>query len=264
MNIETLRTIGQRLKREIPPLIWKFHGSEPLGKGASGDKTYPVDKRAEEIIFEEVEKLKMPLTIISEEYGLKDFFGGGARLLIDPIDGSKNAVSGLPLFSTAIAVVDGDTVGHTTIGYVINLINGDEFWAVKGGGSFFNEGRIRTQQDEALNVILYEAQTPKVDIPKIMPLLSLFRRTRCLGSTAIDMALLAQGAVSMFVTPSPSRSFDFAAGYLLIKEAGGIVTDLDGRELDNVKIGVERVSPLLSSANEGLHEKAIKTLSGQV
>jgi len=264
MNINTLRVIGQRLKQEISTLIWELHGNTPVGKGASGDQTYPLDKRAEEIIFEEVEKLKIPLTIISEEYGVKDFFGGGARLLIDPIDGSKNAVSGLPLFSTAIAVVEGDTIEHTTVGYVVNLINGDEFWAIKNNGSFFNEKRIKTQQDEALNVILYEAQTPRRDIPKIMPLLSIFQRVRCLGSTALDMAFVAQGAVSMFVMPSPSRSFDFAAGHLLIKEAGGIVTDLDGRELGNVKIGVERASPLLSSANEGLHKKAIRALSGQI
>ncbi len=262
MNIEILKIIGQRLKREIPPLIWELHGSAPLGKGASGDKTYPIDKKAEEIIFEEIERLKMPVTLISEEYGFKDFFGGGVRLLIDPIDGSKNAISGIPIFSTSIAVAEGGMLKDVRTGYIINLINGDEFWAVKGSGSFFNDKPIKTQQDEALNVILYEAQTPKTDIPRIMPLLSLFHRTRCLGSTALDMAFVAQGTVSMFVTPTLSRSFDFAAGYLLIKEAGGIVTDLEGRELDKVKIGVERVSPLLSSANEGLHKKALKALLG--
>lgn len=261
MDIANLRTIGKRLGEEIPPLIWKLHGSAHIGTGASGDKTYPIDKRAEEIIFEEVEKLKEPVTLVSEEYGFKDIHGGGARLLIDPIDGSKNALSGIPLFSTSIAIVKGgDTIQHTSIGYVINLINGDEFWAIKGEGSFFNGRPIRTQQDENLYVITYEAQTPKVDIPKILPLLSLFCRIRCLGSTAIDMALLSQGAVSVFVTPTPSRSFDFAAGYLLIKEAGGAITDLYGKELDKIPIGVEKVSSILAAANEKLHRKALEVL----
>jgi myo-inositol-1(or 4)-monophosphatase len=260
MNIADFRKIGRRLRQEIPPLVGKLLGSSPMGKGASGDLTYPLDKRAEEIIFEELEKLNKPLTFVSEEYGFKDIKGGGPRLLIDPIDGSKNALSGIPFFSTSIALIEGDTVEHTSIGYVINIVNGDEFWAIKGEGSFFNGMPIKTQQNEDFNVIAYEAQTPKIDIPKIVPLLSLFRRVRCLGSTAIDMSLLAQGAISMFITPAPSRSFDFAAGYLLIKEAGGIITDLKGKEVDRTPVGIEKVSPLLASGNEKMHRKALKIL----
>ncbi|MBI5049324.1 MAG: hypothetical protein HZC11_00230 [Nitrospirae bacterium] len=260
MDIKILRKIGKRLRQEIPTLAEKLRGSSPIGKGASGDLTYPLDKKAEDIIFEELEKLNKPLTIVSEEYGFKDIKGGGIKFLIDPIDGSKNALSGLPFFSTSIAVVEGDTIEHTSTGYVINLINGNEFWAVKKGGSFFNGVPVRVQQDDIFHVIAYEAQTPKIDIPKILPLLSLFRRTRCLGSTALDMALLAQGVVSMFITPAPSRSFDFASGYLLIKEAGGIVTDLNGKKLDKTPVGIQKASPLLASANESLHEKAIETL----
>lgn len=261
MNIAQLRTIGKRLRQEIPPLVEKFLWSDPLGKGASGDMTYPLDKKAEDIVFEEVEKLNVPVTVVSEEYGFKDIMGGGHKLLVDPIDGSKNALTGLPLFSTSIALVEGDTIEHTTIGYVINLVNGDEFWAVKGKGGFLNGATIKTQQSDDCIVIAYESQTPKSEIPRILPLLSLFRRVRCFGSTALDMAFVASGAVSMFVVPTPSRSFDFAAGYLLIKEAGGIVTDLKGKEVDDTPVGIERASPLLASGNERLHKKALEVLN---
>lgn len=260
MDITDLRKIGKRLRQEIPPLVWKLHGNSPIGKGASGDMTYPIDKRAEEIIFEEIERLDRPFTLISEEYGFKEIKGGGRKLLIDPVDGSKNALSGIPFFSTSIALVDGDTIQQTSTGYVINLITGDEFWAVKGRGSFFNGAPVKTRQDEGFEVVAYEAQTPKVDIPKIIPLLSLFRRTRCFGSIALDMAFLAQGAVSMFITPAPSRSFDFASGYILIKEAGGIITDLNGELIDKTPVGIEKSSPLLASANEKLHKKALEVL----
>jgi myo-inositol-1(or 4)-monophosphatase len=259
MVIKDLRKIGKRLRDEIPRITEKFRGSAPLGKGASGDLTYPIDKIAEDIVFEEIEKLKKPLTVVSEEYGIKDIHGGGSRLLIDPIDGSKNALTGLPLFSTSIALVEGEMLGQTSLGYIINLVNGDEFWAEKGKGSFLNETRLKTQDDDKLRVILYEAQNPQVDIQNILPLLSLFRRTRCLGSIAMDMALLAQGAVSMFISPTPSRSFDYAAGYLLVKEAGGIITDLDGKSIDDSSTGMERTVPLLASANEMLHKKALDT-----
>jgi len=260
MDINALRKIGKRLRKEILSHLEELRKAESFGKGASGDITNPIDKRAEEIVIEEVEKLRGPVTIVSEECGIKDINGGGAKLLLDPIDGSRNAISGIPVFSTSIAVVDGETIGDTAIGYVINLISGDEFWATKGKGSYLNGVRIKTQQDDAFRVIAYEAQTPKVDIPRIVPLLSLFRRARCFGSTALDMAFLAQGAVSMFITPALSRSFDFVAGYLLIKEAGGIVTDLNGKGIEKFEVGLKRITPLLASANEKLHKKALDAL----
>lgn len=260
MDIEDLRKIGQRLKNEIT-LHWEeLRQGAAIGKGAGGDTTHPIDKKAEDIVIEELEVLRKSVTLVSEECGCKSFFGGGPRLLIDPIDGSRNAVSGVPFFSTSIALVDGDTVGHTVIGYIVNLISGDEFWATKGQGSFLNGDSLRTQQDASYKVIAYEAQQPKHDIPRIQPLLCLFNRARCFGSTALDMAFVAQGAVSMFIVPSPSRSFDFAAGYLLIKEAGGIVTDLNGKEIDNIEVGVKRSTPLLASANKELHKKAVAVL----
>lgn len=261
MQIKNIRNIGKRLHMEISLHLNELLDHTSLGKGAGGDMTHPIDKRAEDIVFEELVKLDEPVTLVSEECGVKDIRGGGPRFLVDPIDGSRNAISGVPLFSTSIALIDGDTIGDTTVGYVINLISGDEFWALKGGGSYLNGQPIRTQEDAACSVIAYEAQTPKVDIPPIVPLLSLFDRARCFGSTALDMAFVAQGAVSVFVVPSQSRSFDFAAGYLLIKEAGGIVTDLHGEDIDKVKVSVDKSTPLLASANRELQKRALDVLN---
>ncbi len=261
MDINDIRKIGSRLKKEIASQLDVLHNHASLGRGASGDTTHPVDRLAEDIVYEELERLGEPVTLVSEECGTREIKGGGPRLLVDPIDGSRNAISGIPLFSTSIALVDGDTISQTKIGYVVNLVSGDEFWAMKGQGSFLNGSLITTQQDEVFRVIAYEAQTPKTDIPRIMPLVSVFHRARCFGSTALDMAFLAQGAVSVFVVASLSRSFDFASGYLLIKEAGGRVTDLDGKEIDRVEVSVDRSTPLLASANEALHSKAIEILS---
>lgn len=260
MNINDIRKIGARLKKEISSHMEVLSDHSSLGKGASGDTTHPIDKLAEDTVYEELERFGEPITLVSEECGTREIKGGGPRLLVDPIDGSRNAVSGIPLFSTSIALVDGDTVGQTKIGYVVNLISGDEFWAIKGKGSFLNGSPIMAQKDDVFRVIAYEAQTPKTDIPVVMPLISVFHRARCFGSTALDMAFLAQGAVSVFVVPSLSRSFDFAAGYLLIKEAGGRVTDLDGKETDGVEVSVNRSTPLLAAGNEGLHRKAVEIL----
>lgn len=262
MTIDDLRRTGKRLMTEIPPLAEGPCGGTALGRGAGGDRTFQVDRRAEEIIFEEAEKLGEPLTIISEEFGTKDIHSGGPRLLVDPIDGSRNAVSGVPLFSTSIALIQGDTIGDISLGYILNIISGDEYWAEKGKGGYLNGRRLATQQDDVMRVIGYEAMTPARDIPKIMPLLSLYNRARCFGSTALDLAFLAQGALSTFVTPVPSRSFDFAAGYLLVREAGGIVTDLHGQEIIGVSADIRRSTPLLASPNKALHKHVLEVLLG--
>ncbi|MCI0468780.1 MAG: hypothetical protein L0Y62_01795 [Nitrospirae bacterium] len=257
VNINNIRKIGSLLFSDIGGVRLKPFISEPIGRGASGDKTYPIDKKAEDIIIEGLERLKEPLTIISEEYGEKEVNGGGKKIIIDPIDGSKNAITGIPFYCASIAVAEGDTIGTVSLAYIINLLTGDEFWAENGRGAFFNGDRIYTQKDDLFYLIAYESPNPSIDIPKIMPLLSSARRTRCFGATALDLSYLAYGSISVFVTPSPSRSFDFAGGWLLVKEAGGVFSDLEGNPADNVSLDIRRSIPLLAAGNTMLHEKAL-------
>lgn len=261
MNIEKLRSIGKRLHREIFPLFGNPELKDPLVKGAAGDMTYPIDKKAEDIVFEEAEKWQEPVSLLSEEFGLKEFRGGGPCLLVDPVDGSKNAISGLPVFSASIAVVEGDTLESLKAGYVINLVSGEEYWAEKGKGAFRSGMRVNAQADGSLRIAAFEARSPSHDLPVIIPVLSLFRRCRCLGSIALDMSLIASGALSVFINPAPSRSFDFASGYLLVHEAGGIVTDMNGRSIEKTPVGLEKSVSLLASGNEHLHQKALEALS---
>lgn len=260
MKIENLREIGKRLFAEIGITRLKPFASEAIGKGAGGDKTFPIDKKAEDIIIGSLEALNEPLSIISEEAGTKEIKEGGKRVLIDPIDGSKNAITGIPFYCSSIAVTDGDNIGSVSLAYVINLLTGDEFWAEKGRGAFFNGERIHTQKDDVFYLIAYESPSPKNDIPKMMRLLSETRRTRCFGATALDLAYVAYGSVSVFLSPSPSRSFDFAGGYLLVKEAGGVLSDADGNPIEQVEIGLKRSLPILAAGNRQLHEKALKLL----
>lgn len=259
MNIELLRNIGKKLLKEIPAR--GRISSTIVSVGASGDKTYQVDKTAEDIILQELEQSGYSLTAVSEEAGVKEINGGGKKVLIDPVDGSRNAVSGIPFYCTSIAVADGDTIGSIEKAYVVNLVNEDEFWAEKGRGAFLNGEKIKTQQDDILYLSAYEAQVPGKDIRRIISLLSASRKTRCLGATALDLSYLASGSISVFANPSPSRSFDFAGGWLLVKEAGGIFTDMDGNPADAVGIGLKKSVSLLASGNRKLHEKALKLLS---
>jgi myo-inositol-1(or 4)-monophosphatase len=263
MKIEDLRQIGSRLMREVPMILRHPDFRRSIGTGAAGDKTFPIDRRAEEIIIAGLDSCGEPCTVISEEAGLVDIRGGGLRAIIDPVDGSKNAVAGFPFFCSSIAIASGDTLKSVFLAYIINLLTGDEFWAERSSGAFLNGQRIASQEDDILYLVSYEAQVPSRDLPSIMPLLSGARRTRCFGSTALDLAYLAAGAASVFVCPAPSRSFDFAAGWLLAKEAGGIVTDTEGNEIPDVALGLSRVTPLLASGNARLHHRALSLLEGK-
>lgn len=254
-----MRNIGASLYREIGG---RHHEEDVLSRGAAGDRTYRVDRRAEDIILSALEASGEPLTAISEEAGIVELGGGGPKtVLIDPIDGSKNAVTGIPYYCSSIAVAHGRSLGDVAFSYIINLVSGEEFWAESSKGAFLNGRRVATRKDDSILLVAYEASNPGRDIPRVMRLLSASRRTRCLGAAALDLAYLASGAASVFVFPTPTRSFDFAAGWHLVKEAGGVVTDLSGRGLEDVQLGLERASPVLASCNRKVHERALELLS---
>ncbi|MBA3060317.1 MAG: inositol monophosphatase, partial [Nitrospirae bacterium] len=99
------------------------------------------------------------------------------------------------------------------------------------------------------------------DIQGIMPLLSKSRKTRCLGATALDLAYLACGSISIFANPSLSRSFDFGGGWLLVREAGGIFTDIKGNPIEAAEISLKKNASLLASGNKELHKEALRLLT---
>ena len=261
MYLDMLQKIRKELLVKVKAVKTGPMFQKALGRGASGDMTFLIDRVAEDTIIEELDCSDFSLTAVSEEMGVRDINGGGKKVLIDPVDGSKNAISGIPFYCSSIAIAGGDTIGSIETAYVVNLVTGDEFRAEKGKGTFLNGKRISAQKDRELYLTAYEAQSPSKDIQRIMPLLSKSHKTRCLGATALDLSYLAYGAVSVFANPSLSRSFDFAAGYLLVKEAGGAFTDIDGNSIESAGIGLKRNVSLLASGNEKLHEKALRLLN---
>lgn len=262
--LETFRQIGRKMRDGLPAILKKEGGAVPLGKGAGGDKTFPVDKWAEDIIVAEVEKAHREgenFGLVSEELGVRKYGEGNKTVLVDPIDGSNNAKSGIPFFSASLALLNGDRLSDLAVGYVINLAMGDEFWAVRGKGAYKNGARIRTSASEGLTVVAYEASFPAHDLPKIMPLLKKAKRTRCYGSTALDLSYLASGAFSVFATATASRTFDYAAGMLILEEADGVITDFEGISLDHIEAGLSRTVPLVATANDRLHQIALELLN---
>ena len=264
--LEIFKGIGKKMRDGLSVIQAQEGGTVPLGKGAGGDKTFPVDKWAEDIIIaalSNAQKAGDSFTLISEELGIRKFGDGSKIVLVDPIDGSNNAKSGIPFFSTSLALLSGTTLDTLCIGYVINLAAGDEFWAIRGSGAYKNGKRIHTPATQGITVLAYEASSPATDLPRIMPLIAKTKRTRCFGSTALDLSYLASGALSIFVTATASRAFDYAAGMLILKEADGVITDMEGASLDRIVVGLERTKPLLAGKNEATHSMALQALNGE-
>lgn len=259
MDIEFIRNIGNRLFKKFSAIKPQLNKTS-LGKGASGDITYPVDKLAEDMIIDFFEKEGISMNIITEEKGTKTLEGNYFTLIIDPIDGSKNAISGIPFFSTSIAIADGKTLKNLKLGYIINLVNGDEFWAKRDEGAFLNGEKIKADKKSKNIIVAFEASNPYMAIKNILPLFKIASRVRCFGSTALDLAYLSTGALNIFVTPTPSRIFDFSAGILIAKESDATITDIKGNSIEELPIAFNTKTTLVVSADELLHRKALELI----
>ena len=110
-------------------------------------------------------------------------------------------------------------------------------------------------------LVAYEAQTPRKGYTGDNALLSKSRKRAVSAQQRFDLAYLACGSISVFANPSLSRSFDFGGGWLLVKEAGGIFTDIKGNPIEAVEISLKKNTSLLASGNEGLHKEALRLLT---
>ena len=262
--LTVFQDIGRKMRDGLSVILSIENGKTPLGRGAGGDKTFPVDQWAENIILSAVEKVHgngESFTLVSEELGIRKFGEGKKIVLVDPIDGSNNAKNGVPFFATSLSLLDGHRLADLQVGYVAHLATGDEFWAIRGQGAYKNGSPIRTPTSQDIVIVAYEATNPAKDIPRILPLLAATKRTRCFGATALDLAYLASGAVSVFATATASRAFDYAAGMLIVEEAYGVITDLEGNTIDHIMVGLDRTVPLLASKNEVTHHRALSLLN---
>jgi len=262
--IGVLRGIGKTLLEKIPQIAGSADASVSIGRGASGDQTFLIDETAERIIIGALEKTAdkgTGFTLISEECGIKEYGAeSNVLILVDPIDGSNNAKRGVPYYAVSIAVLNGKRLEDLLAGYVLDLSSGKEYWAIKGEGAWCNGKRIECHGSEELDMVAYEASVPKKDIDTILPALRSARKVRCLGAIALDLAIMANGAIDLLLVATPSRSFDFAAGMLILKEAGGIITSMDGSDISGINAGLERTVPLIAAANKNLHSKAVELI----
>jgi len=183
-----------------------------------------IDREAQRMIVDEIRKFFPDENIMAEE----GIFEKGDRLwIIDPIDGTINFVHGLPNFSISLAYVEN---GEVKMGVVHAPALNETLYAEEGSGAFFNGERIRVSENASLEECVGSTGSYVYFTGKFIERMEKrTRRIRILGSAALNAAYVGAGRVDFFVTWR-INPWDIAAGLIIVKEAGGMVTDFSGKE----------------------------------
>ena len=208
--------------------------SVDTGLGEGGDRTLVIDTVAEEAVFAELQRAGVPLTAVSEERGHVPIAGGGPlHVVIDPIDGSRNARRRMPLHALSIAVADDATMGAVRLGYVKDLGCGEEWWAERGAGAYLDGERLPALSGAEDLELLAVEMVHSADVPATADAVAAAAgdaRLRTIGCLALSLCFVAAGRFDALITLSGCRSVDAAAGQLIVREAGGSIAFPDAAE----------------------------------
>ena len=206
-------------------LIRDFGELEKLQVSKKGptDFVSNADIKAEKIIIEELKKARPNYSIISEENGIEKNKDKSNTWIIDPIDGTINFLHGIPHFAISIALQFNNEI---VSGLIFDPIKNELFYAEKNNGAFFINQRIRVSKKNNINECLFAIGKIKNE-PDLI-----YRRSGC---AALDMAYVASGRYDGYFQNNLNL-WDIAAGIIIIKEAGGIINDIDLSNIGNIKV----------------------------
>jgi myo-inositol-1(or 4)-monophosphatase len=202
-------------------------------RGSGGDRTLVIDRGAERLVLAELDGLREQgyrFTAISEELGEVDYGDHATRVIIDPIDGSLNAKRGIPHHALSIAVADGETMADVQFAFVYDFGPREEWWARPGQGAWLNQRRVepelpeRRGRDGRLEVLGIESADPRWVAASIDRLVDSAYRLRVLGTIAASLCHVAAARFDGMVSLRRARGVDAAAGQLIVREAGGVVS----------------------------------------
>jgi len=207
-------------------LIRDFGEIEKLqvSKKGPADFVTNADLKAEKIILEELKKARPNYSIISEESGVEKNKDKNNTWIVDPIDGTVNFLHGIPHFAISIALKSKDEI---VSGLIFDPIKNEMFFAEKDNGAFFNNQRIRVSKKNQINDCLFVTGGKTENQPDLP-----YRKT---GSAALDMAYVAAGRYDGYFQYDLNL-WDIAAGIIIVKEAGGVLNEIDLSKIENIKI----------------------------
>ena len=234
ITMETLSGIADAVQAAIEKIPNSRCKGEEVCMGADGTPTSQIDKVAENAALMHIQSNRIPLNILSEEIGFVDN-GAEETLVMDPIDGTSNAIAGIPYFTISLAVGT-SKLSDIRLGYLRNPVTGDVYTAEKGKGAFKNGCPIHVRKAamDDLFVMIYMGNGAH---PDAFALAKRVKSSRSLGCASLEMAIVGEGEADGFLMKSEKytraiRIVDIAASTIILREAGGEVYDLEGNVLD--------------------------------
>jgi myo-inositol-1(or 4)-monophosphatase len=258
---------GENVKTHIQPLLKTTNDPQPkLGKGAGGDQMKLVDLAAEKAIVEGLLRHQISFTLVSEESGIIEYGDKASECFatIDPIDGTTNFVHRLPFYCTSIAISNEQKLSQVHAGMVTDLVHGATYTAIENKGAFCNGERIfssttSTLEDAVIGLDLNTRKTKEV-APKLLDLIQETKHLRHFGANALELCYVAHGLTDAFVDiRGKLRATDVAAGFLILKEAGGIITDLESKIVD-IKLDPTQTLKFVASGNPQIHKTILSLI----
>ncbi len=223
--------LADRAARAAGDVLMSYYGRPAVGvsaKSSDTDLVSDADREAERTIRELLESERPEDGLVGEE-GSRAQAASGRRWVVDPLDGTINFLYGFPAWAVSIALEDEEGLA---VGVVHSPISGETFHAVRGEGAFLGERSLHVRDPRPLEQALvatgfsYEPDRRAVQADVIRELLPRARDIRRAGAAALDLAWLAAGRVDAFFERGLKR-WDWAAGRLLVEEAGGAVEWLE-------------------------------------
>ena len=210
-----------------------------VSKKGPRDFVTKTDKRVENILIEELSKAKKNYSFLSEEVGKIKNKDEENIWIIDPIDGTTNFLHGIPHFAICIAL---QSKKEIVSGLIFDPIKDEMFFAEKNKGSYLNNQRLRVSKKNILDDCLFSSNHAGVKFSNF--------NMRYTGCAALDLAYVAAGRLDGFFHNN-INVWDVAAGSLMVREAGGIVNDLDIFSNNDINI---------RASNDGINDKMLKDL----
>lgn len=229
-----------------------------VSKKGAGDYVSAADIKAEQVLFEELMRVRPGYGFIGEERGLIEGSDKTHTWIVDPLDGTTNFLHAIPHFAVTAAL---ERDGVIVAGVTYNPISNEMFWTEKGKGAYLNDKRLRVAARRNLDETVLATGIPFIGKPGHTVFLKELHQVsqrvsgvRRFGSAALDLAYVAAGRFDGYWERG-LQSWDMAAGTLLVTEAGGKVTDADG------DIAPLHSGTVLASSLE-LHPLILDTLKG--
>ena len=262
--LDVFRAAAADVSRALDGMPTRVEREPVVAAGVGGDDTTAVDDAAERAVvarLEELHRAGTEFTLVSEELGERAFGSSETRVVVDPIDGSHNAIRGLRHFCLSIAVAEGATMGDVVFGYVHDFGTGEEWTATKGGGAQLDGeplGGVGPQ--DPIEILVMEGTLSASVADHAEALVGYAHRFRIMGSLALSLCQLAAGRVDAVCSLREARAVDTAAAQLLVQEVGLSIGYADAGPWEAAPLDTAHRSLVVAAATDELRDRLAEIL----